>query len=67
MTADEIRKIENNELRDGTFVVLREMCAQLAELNLLFRSIVYNLHTDKMPQGVHAILTAKAVDVERNR
>ena len=33
MTADEIRKIENNELRDGTFVVLREMCAQLAELN----------------------------------
>jgi len=52
MTADEIRKIENNELRDGTFVVLREMCAQLAELNILF---------------VHAILTAKAADVERNR
>lgn len=33
MTPDEIRKIENTELRDGNFMVLREMCAQLAELN----------------------------------
>jgi hypothetical protein len=33
MTADEIRKIEYSIMRDMHFVLLREICAQLAELN----------------------------------
>jgi hypothetical protein len=33
MTAAEIRQIKYNNLRDMQFLMLREMCAQLAELN----------------------------------
>jgi hypothetical protein len=33
VTPDEIRQIQNTQLEDGTFKVLRELCAQVAELN----------------------------------
>ena len=40
MTPKEIRAIENTELKDGNFLVLREMCAQLAILNEALRSVM---------------------------
>ena len=33
MTAEEIRKIEWDEADEATFIILREIAAQLAEIN----------------------------------
>ena len=59
MTADEIRKIENSQLLDMTFFMLREIAALSEERNQICRDIHGELKTYSAQLAEHNELTRR--------